>query len=72
MFIVVLIATLGRIGVQTASVVAVMGAAGRGVGVYELAYPGSKFVVHTWCETEDYWSVYFYSTLAVKEVFNAA
>ncbi|MGR5134194.1 small-conductance mechanosensitive channel MscS [Vibrio alfacsensis] len=42
------------------------------IGVLALADSSVNFVVRPWCNTEDYWNVYFDSTQAIKEALDAA
>lgn len=42
------------------------------IGVLALADSSVNFVVRPWCKTEDYWSVYFDSTQAIKEALDKA
>ena len=42
------------------------------VNVLELADSSINFAVRPWCETADYWSVYFETTENTKEALDAA
>lgn len=42
------------------------------IGVLALADSSVNFVVRPWCNTADYWDVYFDSTQAIKEALDAA
>ncbi|WP_162045510.1 small-conductance mechanosensitive channel MscS [Vibrio taketomensis] len=42
------------------------------IGVVALADSSVNFVVRPWCNTADYWDVYFDSTQAIKEALDAA
>ncbi|MGR5069668.1 MULTISPECIES: small-conductance mechanosensitive channel MscS [Vibrio] len=42
------------------------------IGVLALADSSVNFVVRPWCNTEDYWNVYFDSTQAIKEALDEA
>lgn len=63
------LAALSRLGIETTSMIAVLGAAGLAVG---LALQGalSNFAVRPFVKVEDYWSVWFEVTEQVKLRFD--
>jgi small conductance mechanosensitive channel len=68
------LAALAKFGIQTASFVAVLGAAGFAVGFAlqgSLADSSVNFVVRPWVKSSDYWPVKFDMTRKIKEAFDA-